>query len=67
MLGWIWIVLKMKVWSFGFFSGVLGIVTVLCLKIENYCLKIFVKIVYEWKNMLKYVKYLKTKNNCLKT
>ena len=40
----------------------------MCLKIENYCLKIFVKIRMGEKSILKYVKYcLKTKNSDLKT
>ena len=39
----------------------------MCLKIKNYCLKIFVKIGMG-KNVWKYVKcYLKTENYCLET
>ena len=40
----------------------------MCLKIKNYCLKIFMEIRVGEKNVLKCVKCcLKTKNCCLKT
>ena len=40
----------------------------MCLKIENCCLKIFIKIRVSKKNILKYIKYcLKIKNNNMKT